>query len=348
MAKTRPQDQNLQPDQYDDLNERFYGNPTGPHLYIRHRMRALMLSASTDDALRQAHRGVRFGNFVAGWPPDDPLLDPAVSKGYVLAESVVLFHHAAEALMRMVLAHLGRPPCPWLEMRRLTFAGYKLALDELRGSINDEVFPTELMRIFYGSERPGDSNHNEVNDQWHDLADGIRDMLWTSLEHLGEEGELYNAAKHGLAAVGGEDQFAILRDGLENPLLSADGHCLTYLTLDPSPPRWMRTVSWTNAEERLALAMMASNFLENLWCVAKAHYTPRLESQGSPKILRSEILRQTMQMVGTPVDNVSVSMYLRYVGDGGFSGRVSASFKPYEQAGVPDAVRLGGDEPLPG
>jgi hypothetical protein len=213
VSKAKPEDVDLQPEQFKELNERFYGNPAGPHLYVRHRVRALMLSGTSDEALREAQQGVRFGNFVAGWPQSDPLLEEPVVRGYVLAESVVLFHHAAEALIRLVLAHLEEPECPWLEMRRLTFAGYKQALDKLRDSLDDEAVNSRLMSIFYRSGSPGTSPHKAVNEQWHDLADGVREMLSASITHLQAESELYNTAKQGLAAVGGEDQFKLLPGG---------------------------------------------------------------------------------------------------------------------------------------
>lgn len=344
VNQVKPQDADLLPEQFEELNRRFYGNPASPHVYVRHRVRALMLAGTSDEKLREAQQGVRFGNFVAGWPHGDPLLEEPVVRGYVLAESVVMFHHAAEALIRMVLAHLDEPECPWLEMRRLTFAGYKQAIDKLRDSLEDDTVRSRLMRVFYGTEGPGTSSHRVVNEQWHDLADGVSEMLAVLITHLQAEGDLYNAAKHGLAAVGGEDHLKLLPEQSDLPLLSADGHCLTYLTLDPSSPRWMRTVSWINAEERLALATMASNFMENLWVTARAKYAPDLDGQELPKLLGPSILRQMQQIVSTAAGNVTISMYLRYLNDGGFSGRVSYTLRAQDNVGRPPAVKLGGDD----
>jgi hypothetical protein len=107
----------------------------------------------------------------------------------------------------------------------------------------------------------------------------------------------------------------------------------------------MRTVSWTNAEERLALAMMASNFMENLWVTARARYAPDAAGQELPKLLGPNILRQMLQIVGTAADNVTISMYLRYLNDAGFSGRVSWTLKAQDDTGRPPAVRLGGGDP---
>jgi hypothetical protein len=345
VNKPKPQDLDLQPQQFEELNQRFYSNPAAPHLYVRHRVRALMLSGANGEALRKAQRGVRFGKFVAGWPDDDPLLEEPVVAGYVLAESVVLFHHAAEALIRLVLAHLDHPDCPWLEVRRLTFNEYKHAIDSLRDSLNDDAAKCRLMSVFYGAERPGMSPHKEVNEHWHDLADGVREMLSISIAHLQAEGDLYNAAKHGLVAVGGEDSFQVVPEGSGQALVRADGHCLTYLTVDPSPPRWMRNVSWPNAEERLSLTTMASNYMENLWVTARARYTPDLAGQEAPNLLDSSILRRTLRIVATATDNVRVSTFLRYINDTGVSGRVAYILNDYADPDPPPALKLGGEDP---
>ena len=336
MATQKPEDANLSLDQFADMNRRFYASSSSPHGFIRQRVRAVLVAGSRDDHVLEAQRGLRLGKFVAGFPQDDPLLDPTSVNSFVMTESVVLFHHAAESLIRLVLAHIGDPACPWLEMRRLTFNRYHLDMDKLHETLDTSEIRRSLMAIFYGAESADTASHPAIAGTWQALEAALVQFLDVSITQLRSGGELYNAAKHGLAIAGGEDRMKLLdgpedegegaTDDAQRMILSAQGHCLTYLHKDPSPPRWMMTVTWANPERNLALAQLAANLIENLWLVARAKYLTDVDDP-PPKLHLPDILANTLRITGnrSGTDDMTVSTYLRYENDGGVSGKVSFS-----------------------
>ncbi len=85
-----------------------------------------MLAASRNDELtRLATEGLTYGRLAMTENSqyvgaDADRLD---DYSFLIAESQVLLHHAAEALLRLFLAHEGRPPCPWLRAGSLRASG---------------------------------------------------------------------------------------------------------------------------------------------------------------------------------------------------------------------------------
>ncbi|MGH3478141.1 MAG: hypothetical protein ACRDQD_15040 [Nocardioidaceae bacterium] len=341
-------------DQFADMNRRFYASSSSPHGFIRQRVRAVLVAGSRDDHVLEAQRGLRLGKFVAGFPEDDPLLDPTSVNSFVMTESVVLFHHAAESLIRLVLAHIGDPACPWLEMRRLTFNRYKSDMDRLHETLDTNKTRRSLMAAFYGSESADTASHPAIAGNWQALETALVQFLDVAITQLRSGGELYNAAKHGIAIAGGEDRLKLLDgsegegeravDDAQRMILSADGHCLTYLHKDPSPPpRWMMTVTWANPERNLALTQLAANLIENLWVVARAKYLTDA-NEPPPKLHTPDTLASTLRITGnrSGTNDVTVSTYLRYEGDGGVSGKVSFSYPAdgSDDGGSAAALRL--------
>ena len=333
MKAPKPEDQGLSPHQFPDLNRRFYDSGSTPHAFVRQRVRALLLAGSRDVHILEAQRGIRFGRFfVAGFPEDDPLLEEPSVNTFVMTESAVLFHHAAESLVRLVLAHLDEPECPWLEMRRLTTRSYNDRRDQLLAALTEDKTLQALMKVFYGIDRSAAGPLEEV---WPSLEQAVVEFLHHALTTLRSDADLYNAAKHGLAIAGGEDRLRLLEGAEEEGagsvpdeermLLRADGQCLSYLHRgDAPPPRWMMTTTWANAEENLALTMLASRFISNLWGVARARL---LRDQGNVVVeaISANDLRAIHRIVGRRdgFDHIEVATYLRYEGDQGMSGRIS-------------------------
>ena len=137
MANTA--DQNLAPEQYPDMNARFFADEHGPSAYLQQRLRALVLGASRDDRVRQTTaEGLEWETLKIGFPADgDIYADDAVSR-FVTLDATVLLHHAAESLMRLYFAIEDLPPCPWLEVGRLREGAYKRRLREFIAAVSEE------------------------------------------------------------------------------------------------------------------------------------------------------------------------------------------------------------------
>ncbi len=114
------------------MNQKFYRG--SPHRYFNRRLPSLILAAADNERIRQAfEEGVSFGNLTIRGAED---YDETERMNYAVVESVVLLHHASEALVRLFLAHEGKPPCPWLEVARLRHAAFKQKVEELASSID--------------------------------------------------------------------------------------------------------------------------------------------------------------------------------------------------------------------
>src|SRR5690348_10436328 len=101
------------------LNAEFYR--ASPHTYFRDRLQMLALRAVNPTVIDEAvgDEGITWGrlHLVAdGHPnasPETAAEREDAHSRFLVAESQVLLHHTAEALLRMYLAHETYPACPW-------------------------------------------------------------------------------------------------------------------------------------------------------------------------------------------------------------------------------------------
>jgi len=235
---TQREDRGLVEGQWDDLNRAFYGREGGPHAYIAARLEML---GATDD------RDVR------------------------IVESVNLLHHAAEALVRHYLAHRGAPACPWLDMARLrNFPLLKAAVSELGSQLESGTLPDDLVPVFYG---PADSSTPAAKAVMARAEGGLSALLSYASALLLDEAGMYNAIKHGLAAVPGVRTFP---EAESQKLPAPRGGGTSLLTLQPKEDagrrQWTRVVTFVDVDENIAMVELIGEQLENLWHVARTRY----------------------------------------------------------------------------
>jgi hypothetical protein len=270
------------------LNREFYA--ADPSVYFLDRLMLLALRASKSDALRGlSEDGIKWGQIEFGAtkrapknegdPEDD---DDAVDRSrYVVAESEILLHHVAEALIRMFLAHEDLSECPWIDMAELKLPGaFKGKLTELASgswsqdridAVSDvfigpvpEVLPPELV---------------ERRDA------GVR-LLRMLANRLLDDANLYNSAKHGLSAVAGSGSISILTQGGDH-LAGADGVNVTFLEPEGKPKTgidWYQTTQWVIPEQTAFLAYLTVRQMESLWKVARWRYLDEHPEGGLPLV----------------------------------------------------------------
>lgn len=266
-------DRNLVEDQFPGLNQRFYrGDPAG---YFDRRSTALLVSIARPDAVDDLlTEGLAYGSLRVNrsTAPDED--DGQKRQAYASTEATALLHHCAEALFRLLLAHRGLPPCPWLEVARLrNFAQFKAALDDFLGELAGDGPLDEALTVLRGT---ADGSALGLPDEMRDSdREGVRALLAHLAERLLTDGNLYNAAKHGLAVVGG-DAAIKLGDGTMPIDVSADGPSLTYLERrhrsGDRQPRWFQTLTFVNVESCLGWTYLATRQIESLWSIARARY----------------------------------------------------------------------------
>jgi hypothetical protein len=117
--KNDPKGRRLDSGQYPELNAVFYG--ADPAEFIKMRIESLSLMACSDEQLTPAFSADRVIGTARFGAMDPPALD--ARKRYIRMESVMIAHHASEALLRLFFAHVEHEECPWLGMSASTDFG---------------------------------------------------------------------------------------------------------------------------------------------------------------------------------------------------------------------------------
>lgn len=218
-----------EPDNFQRLNEEFYAST--PSTYFRDRLKLLALRAAKPDAVEEAiGDGIAWGQLRiehedADAAPDAAVLEEAAHTRFVVTESQVLLHHAAEALLRMFLAHEGRPDCPWLEMASLLdFSRFRDEVGELAKSSWPADRETAVEWVFLGGVAL------DPPPVWIEHRAAAIRLVRLLAQRVNSDKNLYNAAKHGLTAIGGTGSVVFIPEepGQPSPLTAAgfDGEAL--------------------------------------------------------------------------------------------------------------------------
>ncbi|MEP9384585.1 hypothetical protein [Nocardioides sp. KR10-350] len=265
-------DLNLAANEIPELNRRFFSETGGPHVFLQHRLRAAFLAASTAPELAQAiEDGVVIGTTrICSEEPFE--VDEEEMKEFTALEAIVLFHHAAETLLRLFFALEEQPPCPWLVVAGLRAPGeFAKRVTELRNHSKDEALLDRLASIFYGASAWNRRPLACDEEVWRQGIIGLRRLVITCAIRVQDEAALYNSAKHGLSAVTGQAGIAFGDPG--KPLFDIKGPSLTYLeTRKTDRWRWVETTSWIKADRDFGLVYLIADQLRNLWGVARMRY----------------------------------------------------------------------------
>lgn len=276
------------------LNEEFYSGNT-PSTYFRDRLTMLALRAARSDALAEASGsdGILWGQL---WITSDADSNPDLPEGYeesartrfVATESQVLFHHAVEALLRMLFAHEGSPACPWLEMVAFKDPGaFRDSVSELAQRSWSEERVNSVAEVFMGGVPA------EPTVDWIERRDNAVRVVRLLAARLNQDGSLYNAAKHGLTMVGGSASLYFVPDDHaagepsfdptapsaqvinDRGIVGADGTTAVYLERKGKAKTgytYDHVTRWFSAEEAALLTHVSLVLMDALWVVAKARH----------------------------------------------------------------------------
>lgn len=267
---TRTEDTHLASEQFPSLNRRFYTSPYKPHEYVDRRLMGLALSTSSHKGIAEAVRdGLTIGRLTMSATLDEE--DESTFEHYLVEETTVLLHHAAEALCRLYLAHVDMADCPWLEVARLrSFKVFKESAATLRAGL---IPSGKVMSVFTGSAVRPDGDP-QTQERWSDREQALTKLLCLSAETLLTDSNLYNAAKHGLALVPGQAAIAV-GDATGSEVFSVSpSPSVTFLETasKESGGRWQETTAWVSIDRNIALTALISQAIQDLWSVATVRY----------------------------------------------------------------------------
>lgn len=279
--RQRPDD-HLDPDQFDQLNEEFYrANPAD---YFRLRVQMLLVALGRSDAVSELltdgveWRGLRMATAPSPDLPEEESTKRLEAAG--IADAEVIYHHVAECLLRLLVAHLGNPPCPWLELARLRTPGaFKERVAALLAK-TDEQLDADLLPLIYGAEVAFERLDPAPSAE--EVADARRGMVrW--VRHFGTtwlgRAAAYNSAKHGFAISAGDAGFTLGPSGPDDFTLERYDPAISYLDVDgpPEDRRWVQRTTFVEPDFNLACAMIATDMIEQVWAIGHSRYvgTPR-------------------------------------------------------------------------
>lgn len=291
--KTRIEDTNLAAENYLGLNRAFYR--AEPHTYLNGRMAHLVLAMAKPDELQALlDAGVEYGTLTIRPPsgsesPEDSMESTAEEerqhRNFVATESAGLLQHAAETLIRLYLAHSGRPRCPWLELaRERDFRGFKQDVAARFGAdvVVTDQHRSEVGTVFLGGPAPPPDG--PPADEWAEGIENIESWLRHFAALFLDDANLYNAFKHGLAVQAGE---ASLKIGDEGEIVDMAGPSIEHLEVSDDPRRWQRVIRWIRPERMAGEIFMAYRMIRNLWLVARSYYLPEAPHNVDLSLMRN-------------------------------------------------------------
>jgi hypothetical protein len=263
------------------LNRDFYAaNPAG-HLHTRLNFLTL-LAARGDEVTALMEDGATLGEVeLKGHTPPSP----EALRYYATAEAQTLMHHSVEALLRLYFAHATLPPCPWIELTRLThFPEVKRRVKQLSG----DDWPAEMDE---GIEPVFLSFIDAAPAQ---IAEGrkvIRAFMQIAGTHYLQGAKLYNAIKHGFAVQAGRHRISFGEKDDGSAEFSIEADSVTYLehTSEGRHRHWDLTTAMMNVDHALAIAAYSVTQIEALWMVARQRYAPTGEPFNVPMLNQANL-----------------------------------------------------------
>lgn len=254
----------LDPGQFPELNAMFYN--ADPAEFIKIRIESLSLMACTDEQLGPAFGVARSitttridddlpdvsATFGAMAPPDE-----RVRKRYIRMESVMIAHHASEALLRLFFAHVDHDECPWLGMSASTsFADFK---KQVAAALKQGFDRGEIAAVFLGGENPTDACIQLSNNEFEDAIDAFELLLADAGARVINDSFVYNVVKHGVTAIAIDDDEAKVAwrsdDGERTTLHTGPMHVYlhktAYSNAPKSEPEWFYSADDSNPTREL-------------------------------------------------------------------------------------------------
>lgn len=254
-----------------DLNGQFY-QEDGPADYFFTRLVALMaVAGDTEEFVELMQRETEVGHAKFKLGPSG-LGDDTVER-YVQIESQVLLHHAAEALIRLFIAHRASSPCPWLDIAgEKNFATFKDRVNAEIVKATASTLAADVGFVFLG----GRTAPAEDADRWTAACENLGAFLKRLASDWLEDANLYNSAKHGLTVVPGSYTFD-LGDEAGGMVRLGQGASLGYLESGPwdknsNTREWSLTTRWIDVSESIGLVHIACLMLGALWQLARVRY----------------------------------------------------------------------------
>ena len=261
------------------LNGQYY-QEEGPDDYILGRLYALVaVGGSTDGFMDLIAPGVEFRGARISLQKAVGEDDEAAAREqnqrfldhYVRIEVHSLKHLAIETLLRLFLGHRNLPPCPWLEISRMTSPGeFKRAVRSAIVDAATEELDRDVGQLFFASDRL----QGRLTDDDLEAAKNLAAFMRRFASGWLVEAKSYNSTKHGLTAIPGDAVFELGPVGEELTKVG-EGDSLAHLTSKrkgSSERHWSLTTRWIRPSEAMGTIVIVRLMLTSLWSIARCRY----------------------------------------------------------------------------
>ncbi len=249
------------------LNETFYRN-WPDELFSTKNALAVLALVEPEILLDQLKAGVKWGKLQLAWGDKDDAANIEKLKRWAKIEIAASYYHAAETLMRLFIAHIQKPPCPWLEMASLRdFSEFKTQVNRI-AKMQDEDLERKVAYAFLGFEKyPGKISIEMSPEKWNEAVKNIKEDICFYAKSI-LDNDQYNAYKHGLGI------FLDNRSVRLGDIAGREGDSLLALVVrdDEEGRRWAEKVFFFDADLNVALTYMAERLLGQVIETGRARY----------------------------------------------------------------------------
>jgi len=263
-------DHGLVPQEYQRLNKEFYEEYFSDYFFIKFAVASNFVNQSEKmlEIINDPQNKVVFGKLEVD--PFEFKQEELVKFGKL--ELSIMYYHCIETFLRIFLAHVTIPPCPWLEIGRETnYHKFKNKLKELANgkfdfSKSDWTSDELITYVFSGVKRfPEQVNGPEIINS---LKEWVQ---WAAKELL--EVYDYNAYKHGLTVSPDKRGFKI-RNPNDGRTLEEHEESLKIIYKHDDGDRfvWMEKVKFTRFDYQSTCIMIIQKLVLNILNVGKVTY----------------------------------------------------------------------------
>lgn len=258
-----------------NLNREFYNNYSREYFETKLILLSSILS-KPNKFIDVLHDGEEVKVGVLNYKLDEGEMTKKRLDNFARLELSTMYYHCIETFLRLFLAHISLPSCPWLEISRETdFRKFKQTVSELledKFKYNDSHFTAleNFLYVFYGDyQEDYFEKHNISRDEAKEIL--MKWVKWAAKDFISVYD--YNAFKHGLAVF--TDVHGISFSHSDNiPVFEEQGDALRFIAKKKKKERWVweKKYVFTPLDFRAVAINIYSGLINNLLTVGRVTY----------------------------------------------------------------------------
>lgn len=258
-----------------NLNKEFYYDYAKEYFSTKLVLLSSILS-KTDKFMNVLHDGADIKVGVLNFKLGENDLAKSELEKYARLELATTYYHCIETFLRLFLAHVSIPVCPWLEISRETdFRKFKKTVADLledKFKYDDTQFTLEenLLYVFYGNYQDEFfSKHNITMKEAKDIL--MKWIKWAAKDFISVYD--YNAFKHGLTVSTDTRGFTFGRID-DSFKIEEHGDALKFIAKKQKQERWVweRKYVFTPLDFRAVAIHIYSSLINNLLKIGRVTY----------------------------------------------------------------------------